>query len=276
TISRSTTVKLFNNKAEQVFLTPASSLNPGMNENSVQIEPAKLKPISARKLSGKVINLAEDEPVFITVEKEPEFKGGISEFYRFLNQNLRYPEAMLKYNVQGKVFITLTVEKDGSLSDIKSVRDVGYGSADEAIRVLKLSPKWDPGYQNGHRVRVRYTLPITFAIVSAKSGKDTTVKTPGPETKIVRSSFNLSSSGDTSKKFNTTLIGLDTQLTPLYVLDGKEVADLNNVNPESIESIRVIKQRSEVDSYVIFYGKRALNGVVVVKTRKSKAPFPLH
>jgi beta-lactamase regulating signal transducer with metallopeptidase domain len=138
TISKSTTVKLLNKKAEEVFLIPAI-------RDSASVQQVQTEEVKANKTEVKInrdafvsVNKAEDDSIFVTVEKEPEFKGGISEFYRFLGKNIKYPDAMLKKNVQGKVFISLTVEKDGSLSDIKPVRDIGFGAAEEAIRVLKL------------------------------------------------------------------------------------------------------------------------------------------
>jgi hypothetical protein len=176
---------------------------------------------------------------------------------------------MLKRNVQGKVFISLTVEKDGSLSDIKAVRDIGFGAAEEAIRVLKLSPKWEPGYQNGQRVRVRYTLPINFAIVSTPPVKDTTTDVTMSNKEIAEPSNKplYSKIRDTSKASGTTLIGLDTQMNPLYIVDGKEVPTLDNVNSETIESISVLKKRSDEELYAAMYSKKALNGVVLIKTK---------
>ena len=67
-------------------------------------------------------------------------------------------------NLKGKVFVTFVVEKDGSLSDIKVIRDIGLGTGEEAIRVLKECPKWLPGEQNGQKVRVLYSLPISIQL----------------------------------------------------------------------------------------------------------------
>ena len=63
--------------------------------------------------------------------------------------------------VNGKVYITFVIEKDGSITEIRNIRDFGYGSGEEAIRVMKLSPKWIPGKLNNDNVRVMYSLPIT-------------------------------------------------------------------------------------------------------------------
>jgi protein TonB len=93
------------------------------------------------------------------IEVKPDFPGGINKFYKFVGDNYQTPE---EDGLKGKVYVTFVVEKDGSLTDIKVIRDIGYGTGKEAIRVLKKSPKWSPGVQNGKPVRVLYSLPITI------------------------------------------------------------------------------------------------------------------
>jgi len=93
------------------------------------------------------------------ITEKPDFPGGIMEFYKFVGNNFKTPT---QPNLKGKVYITFIVEKDGSLSDIKNIRDIGFGTGEEAIRVLKICPKWIPGKMNGVPVRVLYSLPITI------------------------------------------------------------------------------------------------------------------
>lgn len=93
------------------------------------------------------------------IEVKPDFPGGIEKFYKFVGSNYVTPE---EEGLKGKVYVTFVVEKDGSLTDIKVIRDIGYGTGKEAIRVLKKCPKWTPGEQNGKKVRVLYSLPITI------------------------------------------------------------------------------------------------------------------
>ncbi|MGZ3759104.1 MAG: TonB family protein [Mucilaginibacter sp.] len=100
--------------------------------------------------------------VYASVEHEPEFKGGIQAFYAFLAQNIVYPANARKRNITGKVFVQFIVEKDGSLSEVHAVRDSNDELSPEAERVVKLSPNWIPGTQNGRLVRVQYTVPINF------------------------------------------------------------------------------------------------------------------
>lgn len=94
--------------------------------------------------------------------KQPEFPGGISEFYKLIGMNFKIPAEADKNKVEGKILIKFMVEKDGSLSEFKIEQDLGYGMAKEAIRVIQLSPKWIPGSENGKAVRVEYSMPITI------------------------------------------------------------------------------------------------------------------
>ena len=106
----------------------------------------------------------DDNKIFTAVENEPSYPGGIEKFYAYLGKNIRYPAVAKENNVSGKVFVTFVVEKDGSLTDVKVVRGIGSGCDEEAMRVLKASPKWKAGIQNGRPVRVQYTMPINFAL----------------------------------------------------------------------------------------------------------------
>ncbi len=96
-----------------------------------------------------------------TSVKEPEFPGGIEEFYKFIGKNFKMPSEASKHNIDGKIQMSFSVEKDGSLSDFKVVKDSGFGIGDEIIRVLKLSPKWIPASKDGNPVKVSYGLPVT-------------------------------------------------------------------------------------------------------------------
>jgi len=102
--------------------------------------------------------------IFTAVEVEPEPAGGIQKFYDFLGNKIKYPNAAKEAGTQGKVIMTFVVEKDGSLTDIKVLREPGNGLGDEATRVMKLAPKWKPGIQNGKPVRVQYTIPVNFSL----------------------------------------------------------------------------------------------------------------
>ena len=108
---------------------------------------------------GEVI---EEEIIFEVVEESASFPGGMPEMYKYIENNLVYPEQARENGVQGKVFISFVVEKDGSLTNFKVLRDIGYGCGEEAVRVVKSMPKWKPAKQRGKPVRMRFNLPISF------------------------------------------------------------------------------------------------------------------
>jgi protein TonB len=103
----------------------------------------------------------EDNTVYNTagIEVKPDFPGGMDKFNAFIAKNYQAPE---EEGLKGKVYVTFVVEKDGSLTDIKVLRDIGYGTGKEAIRVLNKCPKWSPGEQNGKKVRCTFSLPISI------------------------------------------------------------------------------------------------------------------
>lgn len=108
-------------------------------------------------------NLGGNE-VFTKVEVSAQFPGGPEKLYKFLSNNLRYPEQSKIDNLQGKVFLTFIVEKDGSLTNFKILRSLSPKLDAEAIRVFERSPKWSPARQNNKPVRQQYRLPIVFSL----------------------------------------------------------------------------------------------------------------
>jgi protein TonB len=109
--------------------------------------------------------MAQDEKLydFVTLETPPNYPGGMVNFYKLIGNNIKYPEAAKKNNIEGIVFVSFIIEKDGSLSNVAVKRTLGYGTDEEAVRVLNLSEKWNPGFQNGKAVRVMYNIPIKFS-----------------------------------------------------------------------------------------------------------------
>ena len=106
----------------------------------------------------------DTDKIFLVVEKDPEPKGGLTAFYNFLSKNIIYPERAKRAGVQGRVYVRFVVEKDGSLTDIKVLKGIGMGCDQEAVRVVKKAPKWNPGKQRGRPVRVKMVIPILFTL----------------------------------------------------------------------------------------------------------------
>ncbi|MDI1257066.1 MAG: energy transducer TonB [Flavobacterium sp.] len=115
--------------------------------------------VTTKKQEAKTTEQLADESIYNAVEKKPEFPGGMQKFYEYVANSYTYPK---KFKGTGKIYMQFIVEKDGTLSNIKILRDLGHGTGDEAARVLKASPKWQPGMQNGKAVRVLYSLPISL------------------------------------------------------------------------------------------------------------------
>lgn len=107
--------------------------------------------------------VSDNLPIKIA-EQMPEFRGGINAMYKYLGKNLNYPKYAREINEEAKVYVQFIVNKDGSISDVESLKKVGYGFDEEAIRVVKSMPKWKPGKQGGKKVRVIYVLPINFTL----------------------------------------------------------------------------------------------------------------
>jgi periplasmic protein TonB len=110
--------------------------------------------------------VAEPETVveMFDVNKPPTFPGGEREMLKFLAENIKYPALAREANIQGNVALSFVIGKDGSINDIQLLRDIGGGCGKEAIRVLKTMPNWSPGEANGHKVKVRFTLPVRFRL----------------------------------------------------------------------------------------------------------------
>ena len=102
--------------------------------------------------------------VFLSIEEAPEFPGGPAKLLEYIQNNLEYPKTARKNDIQGRVFVGFVIEEDGSVSDVKILRGIGYGCDEEAIRLVSSLPKFKPGKQRGKPVRVQYTLPIVFKL----------------------------------------------------------------------------------------------------------------
>ncbi|MBR6931401.1 MAG: energy transducer TonB [Bacteroidales bacterium] len=105
----------------------------------------------------------EGEPYMI-VEQMPEFPDGEEAMMQYIAEQVKYPAEAKKAGAYGRVFIGFIVEPDGSLSDIKVLRGMGYGCDEEALRVVKSMPKWQPGMHRGKAVRVQYLVPVNFRL----------------------------------------------------------------------------------------------------------------
>lgn len=139
-VSRQTTVPV---PAEKTMIAPAPE--------AVSVEVATLLP-------------PDDDKVYEVAEVMPEYPGGQGELLKFLARNIKYPEESVKNKEEGRVQIAFIVNKDGSISDVKVLKNTTPLLDAEAIRITKSMPNWTPGKDKGKVVRVAYTVPVTFRL----------------------------------------------------------------------------------------------------------------
>lgn len=114
--------------------------------------------------SPKTAVKADAPSVFTYVEQMPEYIGGQNEMFRYIKENLKYPEEALEEEREAKVYVKFVVDENGIITNVSSVRPAGYGFDEEAIKVVEAMPEWKPGKQNGKAVKVHFQIPIYFSI----------------------------------------------------------------------------------------------------------------
>ena len=158
-------------EGKMMFVSSISTATTQRQSGRRQIDAMSSNSISGGTTRGEdnMVIITEnvsdiEEEIFLVVEEQPQFPYGEDSLYNFIYSNLRYPQSAMKYGLEGRVFITFVVEKDGSLTNIKVLRDIGGGCGQEAKRVVEMMPKWIPGKHQGKPVRVQYNLPIKFEL----------------------------------------------------------------------------------------------------------------
>jgi protein TonB len=116
--------------------------------------------LSAQSDSSEVKELN----IFKETDKMPEYPGGTTELYKFLSRNLVYPTMAKEMGVQGKVYASFVIDKDGTPSGFRIVKGLNDECDKEVLRVLKLMPKWTPAELDGRKVSVMYRLPVNFKL----------------------------------------------------------------------------------------------------------------
>lgn len=140
------------------FIVPAPPIEPAA-------KPASKEATNPLPNNTGLQNPTKDStPVYKVVERMPSFTLGQAALLQYLDQNIEYPKIAKENGVQGMVVVQMIVEIDGSLSNVHVVKGIGAGCDEEAMRVVKLMPKWIPGMQRGKTVRVQFNLPIRFKL----------------------------------------------------------------------------------------------------------------
>jgi len=156
-------------KEEAINIDDLKDKNPSNQNKEADLSAGDINiGAYAGDLDKGVEPTGEDDGVYVgaTLQVKPDFPGGINAFRKFVGDNFRTPD--LDRDMDLKIHVSFVVEKDGSLTAIKILKDPGYGAGKEAERVLKsLKTKWSPGEQNGKKVRSSFTMPITIRVKSS-------------------------------------------------------------------------------------------------------------
>lgn len=127
-------------------------------------EAPKKKRITDRAIQSEIVEEVVPLIVVDTLGQRPHFRGGDTEMYKYINQNLKYPIIAQENGIQGRVIVQFTIKTDGSITDIHIKRGIDPSCDKEAIRVVKGMPKWLPAKQNGKPIEVSYMIPIIFKL----------------------------------------------------------------------------------------------------------------
>jgi periplasmic protein TonB len=120
--------------------------------------------INGELIEGQVLNSDGQETIHYNFKIYPEFPGGVDRLLQFLSANLRYPKKERKRNIEGRVLVNFVVERDGTITNVRIIESVSKGLDREAIRVVKRLPNFEPGMEDGLKVRFQYNLPVMFRL----------------------------------------------------------------------------------------------------------------
>jgi len=205
----------------------------------------KIKTIEMEAVGNKPSDSVNDEEEMVmAVEEMPEFVGGVNALRQFLQSATKYPEIAKANGIQGKVYVAFVISKDGDVTKAKVARGVDPELDNEALRVVNSMPKWKPGKQRGQNIAVGYTVPVIFQI---------------------------SSDSGIQLKSDKRTIDVSSADKPLIVIDGVIAEDQNmdKIDPETIQSITVIKDETATKKY----GEKGKNGVLEITLKKDKEVF---
>ena len=224
--------------AEHLAMSTGEAGAAGMPAETAAPETAAADSLRGR-VAGVTVGASKDDGrVFDVVEEQPRYPGGTNALMTSLRDNIKYPAEAAKAGIQGKVIVQFVIGKDGTVRDVKPIRNISPELDAEAVRVVAAMPKWVPGYQSGEAVNVRYTLPVNFRMDG------------GPDSESQKAAgSNIAFSDDV-----------------YYVVDGVHVsaAELKKISADKINSIEVFKGESAVEKF----GEQAKNGAIVVSTKK--------
>jgi len=127
-------------------------------------DDAKTDSVNGKGRASQGNGTNDDTGIYTTLDVFPKFPGGDFSRLMFLRNNVHYPDGAYKSGLQGVVMVVFVIETDGSISNIQITKGMGSGCDEEAMRVTKMMPRWEPGRRSGKPVRVMVRMPIVFKI----------------------------------------------------------------------------------------------------------------
>ena len=258
-------------------------------EEMVVVAQTPKEEVKYTKVEVEETEEPQEKVIFQVVEEMPEFPGGMGEAMKFLAKNIKYPVAAQQAKIEGRVIVQFVVERDGSISDVHAMRGVNPDLDAEAIRVVSLMPKWNPGKQRGKAVAVKYTMPIMFRLqtpapekeeaasiqhINLKVDKDASIENVDAVKEFFKNRNNKGTSITTTlmlgegRKNNMMWVHGAEGKSPLIVVDGEVKGNgtdiLSKISPDQIQSITVLKDATAVAEF----GDKAKDGVIKITTKK--------
>jgi len=133
-------------------------------EEELEMEDLEVEEDTEIEVIEEVEEEVEEDKIFTIVEDQPQFPGGLNGLNKYMSNNIEYPSLAVDAGIEGTVFVTFVVGKDGKVTDAKVLRGIGGGCDKEALRIVNKMPKWTPGKQRGKPVRVQYNMPVRFKL----------------------------------------------------------------------------------------------------------------
>jgi TonB family protein len=235
----------------EVIVKPSKTAKEVLLKDGIDLSEAFIiSPDLVDEVKAISKNTRDTNEVFDAVEENPEFIGGMEALGTFLQENLKYPEAAKKAFYSGRVYTSFIVNTDGTATNFDVLKSGEFGCNEEALRVLKLIPKWIPGKSKGKVVRSRFIVPINFAL---------------EEEKITSSVFAIPDNGKFVMK-DKSKMKFEEPKNYIYYLDDKEITqdDIKKLDVNLIESMSIFKGDKAVEKY----GEKCRNGVMVITSKK--------
>jgi TonB family protein len=276
TVNNSKTLQVINSTVQQAFVTPAAQSFNGGNLSDADkkdlndaIKANQLAASAAQQQNPLPIATVspDDKKTTTSVQHTASYPGGIAAFYQYLSANTLYPQDARQKNIQGRVYATFIVEKDGTITDIKILHGVSTDVDEEALRVLSNMPKWEPGVQNGLLVRQQYTVPISFTLSDGNFDilKDTANRLTYRLKNVTTAPILERNTADTARMEARSITQVKSQPKQVLLTDGKvgNVILANKTTETGLKAVNAVKDNAAKS----MFGEKATTGIVQIVTK---------